>query len=220
MNSSNNSTRLIRVGRVLRDVKPVNEPARPAAQTAAASARSAPATPGATDDTQRRGYEDGLARGQAQSAEVLRLLEQISAQYRESLGDLQRSMNEQVVPLALAIAQKLLGRELHDPAAIRGLIQRAVAELPRPTAIRVNLNPQDLAVLEAHKGWLQQHRENLPEDMILCADPSLRRGGCQIESPVGNVDARLETQLELIEQALRTLDDSGAADDDAHAAQP
>ena len=44
------------------------------------------------------------------------------------------------------------------------------------------------------------------------ADPAIARGGCVLESAAGQVDARMETQLDLIEQALRGMEPQGIDD--------
>ena len=41
------------------------------------------------------------------------------------------------------------------------------------------------------------------KDLQFEADPRVREGGCFIETPTGDIDARLESQFEVIEHVLR-----------------
>jgi len=48
--------------------------------------------------------------------------------------------------------------------------------------------------------------------MIVTSDPSITRGGCFLETPYGDVDARVETQLEKIYQSLEGVRDKDGYD--------
>jgi flagellar assembly protein FliH len=40
--------------------------------------------------------------------------------------------------------------------------------------------------------------------MTVTSDPSITRGGCLLETPYGDVDARIETQFDMIHQSLES----------------
>ena len=40
------------------------------------------------------------------------------------------------------------------------------------------------------------------KSIVVSADPSIAQGGCILETPGGNIDATIETQLEKIRQCL------------------
>jgi flagellar biosynthesis/type III secretory pathway protein FliH len=86
------------------------------------------------------------------------------------------------------------------------------SQAPARKALRARLNPDDLRTIESSRDQLRKIGEPLPEELVLCADPGIARGGCVLESAAGQVDARMETQLELIEQALRGLEPQGIDD--------
>jgi Flagellar biosynthesis/type III secretory pathway protein len=48
------------------------------------------------------------------------------------------------------------------------------------------------------------HADSVRE-IVIESDNKVERGGCIIESDLGNIDARLSTQFELIEEALLSI---------------
>jgi flagellar biosynthesis/type III secretory pathway protein FliH len=120
---------------------------------------------------------------------------------RDARGKLLEGAADQVVGLAFAVARRVLRREVEaDPAValplVRELLQRAAAG----THVTVRLSPRDHAVLSAH--------DALPESAGLEGvhfrlDATITPGGVLVETAAGGLDGRIETQLELIEEALR-----------------
>ena len=108
---------------------------------------------------------------------------------------------DEVVGLAFAVARRVLRREVEaDPAAalplVRELLQRAAAG----TQVTVRLSPRDHAMIAG--------REALPESAGLEGvhfrlDANITPGGVLVETAAGGLDGTMETQLELIEEALR-----------------
>ena len=63
-------------------------------------------------------------------------------------------------------------------------------------------HPEDLAAIERERPrWLARVAAGV--DVRVVADPSIGRHGCVVETPVGRLDARLHTQLDALERALR-----------------
>ena len=48
------------------------------------------------------------------------------------------------------------------------------------------------------------------EPFSIEADPRVQAGGCFIETPSGDIDARLSSQFEVIEQLIRSGEDEGS----------
>jgi flagellar biosynthesis/type III secretory pathway protein FliH len=115
---------------------------------------------------------------------------------------------EEVVELSFAVARRILRREVEaDPAValplVRELLQRAAAG----TEVTVRLSPRDHAMVAAH--------DALPESAGLDGvhfrlDTAIAPGGVLVETAAGGLDGRIETQLELIEEALSAPRESAA----------
>jgi flagellar biosynthesis/type III secretory pathway protein FliH len=67
--------------------------------------------------------------------------------------------------------------------------------------VRLRLHPDDLVAVETRRTVLAA-RAPAATAIELLADGSVGRHGCVIETAHGRIDARLETQLAALEQAL------------------
>jgi type III secretion protein L len=105
--------------------------------------------------------------------------------------------------LAVKIAEKILGREISlRPEAVADVAAEALRYAGEPRELTIRAHPDDLAALERGKPRLVE-RCRAAQAVVFRADPQVGRGGCIIETELGVVDARLSTQLEAIERALR-----------------
>jgi type III secretion system HrpE/YscL family protein len=105
--------------------------------------------------------------------------------------------------LAVRISEKILGRELKlSPDAVEDVVAQALEHAGEPRDVVVRLNPADLEAVERGKPRLLE-RVRSARAVSLRGDDAVPRGGCVVETELGIVDARLSTQLEAIERALR-----------------
>jgi type III secretion protein L len=142
---------------------------------------------------------EGQGRGREEAyAEVTGLLVRartvLAAARTEAAADLRT--------LAVRIAEKVLGRALQDAPELAADLCAAALEAARhQREITLRVPPDDLAAVAAARPRLKELLPRAP-DLALRADPTVGRGGCVVETEVGAIDARLETQLEAIERAL------------------
>ena len=153
----------------------------------------------------QRGLQEGEAGGRQQAAAQVQPELQRLARTIEEISSvrprLRHEAEEDVVKLALAIARRILYRELAtDPAALLGLVRAALDKLDGRGIHRVRANPQDAGVL-------QQHFQNMgtPYKIEVVADPALQRGAAVFETEHGSLDASVDTQLNEIERGFADL---------------
>jgi flagellar assembly protein FliH len=144
------------------------------------------------------------ARMQA-AAEVAAELEPLRAQLAQSLDEL-ADLREQVatyaehemVQLAIEIAKKIVRREVTvDQEIVISLARVALSRLHNRALAAVHLHPDDYQ-------FALSHRERLSTSgtIKLVEDPAIGRGGCLIETDLGDVDARIEHQFSEIERGF------------------
>lgn len=105
---------------------------------------------------------------------------------------------EKVVRLAIAIARRILHREMQvDPLALQGLLHAALEQSELREVQKILLNPQDLEALKPHLAKL-----NLPPRVEIAAERSLERGALLIESTSGTLDASVDSQLDEVERGF------------------
>ena len=158
-----------------------------------------------------RARAEGLEQGRAEALEAVRReaaerAERLEALIRELSGYKPRLYQEarrQVVELVLSLVEKLLGPLTEDlSGVVVRVVERALQVLADRETVTIRVHPEDLqAVLEA-KPQLLETFDGIRQ-LAVVEDPAVHRGGCQIQTPTAEIDARLETQLEEIVRAVR-----------------
>ena len=146
-------------------------------------------------------FREGEAAGRTQAqAEVRPVLEQLARTARD-LAALRPCLREQaeedLIRLAVAIARRVVRRDLTvDPATITGLVRAALEQLAAGETARLRVHPDHEAIV---RGFLAEAGR---ESITVAADGALARGGALFETSRGDLDASAETQLAEIERGL------------------
>ncbi len=152
-------------------------------------------------EAERVGREQGFEAGRQEGlAQVTALL--AAAQAAASAA--QNAAKDAAVVLARRMAEKIVGHAVElDPATLGAMVAQALAaSRTRAGSVILRVHPDDLAAVEAQRAhWLA--RVGALAEVRLMADPDVGRQGCVVETPVGRLDARLQTQLDALERALR-----------------
>ncbi len=135
------------------------------------------------------GRRDGLA---AAAAELARA----AAERDRLLASAQR----EVASLAVAVARKVLGRELACGAAVADLAAQALAEARERRAVLLRAHPDDVPAIRAAEGPLSAILVRAA--LELREDPSLARGSVVVDTEAGTIDGGIEAQLEHLGRAL------------------
>jgi flagellar assembly protein FliH len=146
------------------------------------------------------GYRKGESAGQEQAAARLDGAAQGLARAAQEIGQarrkLRREAEEDLVRLAVAIARRILSRELSvDPEAVLGIVKAALDKLEAREVDRMRLNPEDAVVV-------RKHLEARGARVEIVEDERLERGAVVVETARGSLDASAETQLAEIERGL------------------
>lgn len=149
-------------------------------------------------------YERGRDEARRELANAYAALNGLVTGVKRESAEMLTAIDKISTVLALRIAAKIIDREIENPAIVQQMVAAALAQVPSHEKLVIRLNPADRVVLEKLRNDSAGGHALLPADAVLMADPEVRRGGCMIESNIGTLDARLETQLRLIEQALLT----------------
>ena len=107
-----------------------------------------------------------------------------------------------LLTLAIAIAERLVRRELRCSTDIPLAWMREALELVSGNGpLRLHVNPDDF---RGRGGSIEDllRQQGLTEIVELISDGEVSAGGCQVETPFGNIDQCLETQLKRLEEEL------------------
>jgi flagellar assembly protein FliH len=162
------------------------------AQHLAAIARDAFATGFAQGE--RAGGEAAAKRGEA----MLRRLTQTLEELTDLRAQMIRETEQQMVRLALAIARRVLHREVSlDQDLLIAMARVALDRLGENAQVTVRLHPEDYEATASARAsaWTGAQVKVAP-------DTRVPRGGCRIESDFGALDAGVDAQLQEIAHAL------------------
>lgn len=153
-------------------------------------------------EVRQTGYREGEAAGRTQANEQVQpLLEKLARSIQEVAAvrtKLRAEAESDLLKLSLAIARKILHRELSaDPDSIAGLIKVCLEKIRQQEIVRVRIHPQ-------HHAAVQQllARISIGAPIELFSDPKLQVGGVVIETARGEFDASVDLQLKEIERGL------------------
>ncbi len=104
---------------------------------------------------------------------------------------------DDLVALGFEAVCRVLGRRAAEPEVLRGMVHDLLAARASDTRqqLAVHVHPQDHA-------WLQRAPSAAPVEWNWVADDSVQTGGVLLRWPHGALDARLETQLDMLRHTL------------------
>jgi flagellar biosynthesis/type III secretory pathway protein FliH len=139
-----------------------------------------------------RGYNQGLQQG----------LEQLSEKIMEAELSKEKALNDaepQIIRMVMDIAEKVIGREVAEGAVV-DVVKKAITQaVGRKIVVRIH--PMDMPILKDREKDLATVLDQT-QSVAIKEDEQIPPGGCVVETEMGAVDARLETQLAAIKKAL------------------
>ena len=158
-------------------------------------------------DAYMKGHEAGREEGyKAGQAEVMRLIDRLGTIVSTAVDirdDIIKSSEKLMTEMILMIARKVIKDEIVERREIIiNNIKEAIKRVKDRDRIDIRVNFADLDMTTAHKDELIKMMESLKKVNIY-EDSRVERGGCIIETDVGAIDARISTQLDAIEEAIR-----------------
>uniref|UniRef100_Q02C62 Flagellar assembly protein FliH n=1 Tax=Solibacter usitatus (strain Ellin6076) TaxID=234267 RepID=Q02C62_SOLUE len=183
------------------------DPARPASsETPQDETRRLAQIEQQAEQRAREAYATGLREGETaartrSAAEIQQVIERLARAVDEIAGlrpRLRAEAEADLIRLALAIARRVLRRELAiDPEALHGLVLGALEKLQGQELARVRVHPSHASLVSA---CLREKRDGAAVEVV--PDPTREIGDVVFETQRGNLDASVESQLQEIERGL------------------
>jgi len=164
-----------------------------------------------------RAYEEGFEAGKTEATRLLQteyekkvegVMGDFAAMVHEFSGEIgkyNKEYDKAIVTLALAVARRVVAREIDlDESAVLARSREAIRKIIGVEKVKIHINPADEEYIREHRNELSNYADSVRE-IAIEADNRVERGGCIIESELGNIDARISTQFELIEEAFLEL---------------
>jgi flagellar assembly protein FliH len=148
------------------------------------------------------GLREGEAAGRTRAAADLQAVIDRLARSIDEIANLRPRLRAEaeadLVRLSLAIARRVLRRELAiDPEALHGLVLGALEKLQGQEITRVRVHASHASLIAA---CLRQ--KSAAANVEVVPDPACEVGAVVFETQRGNLDASIESQLQEIERGL------------------
>ncbi|MEB3236403.1 MAG: FliH/SctL family protein [Candidatus Sericytochromatia bacterium] len=159
------------------------------------------------EETRQRAYAEGYTEGRAQADEEgARLLEEATDslnRIRLALPRAVRESQDQLLQLALEVAERLVHAEIAvRPEIVLDTLDAALARVTDMESVILRVHPEDLPTVQ---GKEEQIRDLLAQVKKLEFQSSVKiaRGGVFIETGSGTVDATIRTQISVLSEVFR-----------------
>lgn len=150
------------------------------------------------------GYKNGLDKGLDEAREVLKRFESAINDTVKQRAAILEEAKQKIMELVLQISKKVTFDALDiDREATIAIIEGVINRLVDRSKLRIKVHPSYLPLVEQNMDRFLSGSTAIKE-LQFEADPRVRLGGCFIETPNGDIDARLESQFEVIADTLQT----------------
>ena len=161
-----------------------------------------------TIDGEKKGFELGTQKLEP----ILNTLQEALLQVGNIQEVTSQRVEKEIVELALAIAKQVICREITlDSEIVVCVAKEALSKVEDPGNIKIKMNTSDLQFVREAKSQLIDRIANI-DNVILEAEESIQSGGCIIETDSGEIDARIEKQLQAVEEAFRAAMEKSTPD--------
>jgi type III secretion protein L len=158
---------------------------------------SAEAIVGRADAVREQARSDGLQAGRGEArGELVDAVAGMSA----TLSRWVRETEPQLVAMVQRCVREVV-RASDPDLLVRGSVARALGEMTTASEIRIQVHPAQLAAVRDEMAALATAHD-LRGLVRVDPAPALQPGDCIVESPLGLVDLRVESQLRFVDQTL------------------
>lgn len=163
------------------------------------------------NNEKQKSYQAGIEQGHKQGLEQgLKKAEQVLQQLNQAINDivvqreaLLEEARQKVLDIIMQISKKVTYDAIDiDPEKTIKMIARIIDTLIDRSSLKVKVNPNHLPILEQNIDEFLKG-STVIKDIKIEADSRVKYGGCFIETPTGDIDARLESQFDVIEDTLK-----------------
>jgi len=149
-----------------------------------------------------QGEKDGLELGKKKAIKLIENVENLLAELSYLRKEFPKQYEKEILEIVFAIAKKVINLQIEsDKRVIEETIFKAIELACEKGKIILKVNPEDLEyVEELRPGVISKFKEI--KGITVSPEPSITRGGCILETPYGDVDARIESQLENLRECL------------------
>ena len=157
---------------------------------------------------QQEGYKEAKLEFEKKYSETLlekfEELHSIFSDFDERIKEYEDAFDKIVLELSLSVAEKIIKREVEKESIITGTLKECVKKVIGANNVIIKLNPDDLKMINTDSN--NMFRDDSLSRIKFEADERVERGGCLVETDIGNVDGRISTQINEIRKKIEQAD--------------
>lgn len=160
---------------------------------------------------QEKGFEEGYNEGEAKGTEdarqkavgILTALEASLTMADRTIGLLVDTYEARIISLIQQIAKKAVMAQLKiNDGIVRQMILDALKTLIKPEEVVLSISEEDYEYIEMIKEEFFEEIESL-KSIAVKSDPSVKKGGCRIDTSTASISSDPESRLDAIFEAIR-----------------
>jgi flagellar biosynthesis/type III secretory pathway protein FliH len=154
-------------------------------------------------EARQQGYKEGMDLARSEIAQATEIIKNVADSILENRQRLINDIEDNIVSLAIEIVEKVVAEQIKvDPKVVLSVAKKALMVATEREHLVLRINPDDLDVVKSGKDEITSLMDGIQKIEII-PDRRIGRGGVVLETRVGNVDARIQSQLEQAEQITR-----------------
>lgn len=167
-----------------------------------------------SEENVRAAFERGIEEGNRRTTELLQdqyaiRMEEESEKVNRLMESIQKVLVLQsestelaLFQFSLGVAEQIIRREVAmDKEILLNIIKDGIRKIVGVERMKIRIHPADLSFVQEKKQTINSVSDSLRE-IVFEPDASVEQGGCTIESDIGNVDARIASQLDLVRDII------------------
>ncbi|MDK2798585.1 MAG: flagellar assembly protein FliH [Clostridiales bacterium] len=159
----------------------------------------------ALHEGREQGYKDGLEEIRKKEETILKEAREIKMSAQGEYMMLLESAEKDIIGLVTDIVKKIIGDELNArPEAISSIVQQTLHKCRGIESIIIKVSPEDYDIVNENKNAILRQSEYSGQAEVK-KDLSLKKGDCIVETPVGSINAKIDTQLKAIEEVFKDI---------------
>jgi len=166
------------------------------------------ATKKEVEDAYNNGYEKGKLEAteeleQFYESELLRKTEEfykIISSIEEQIKNYESDFHRLVITSAKKISEKIISRELENKTIIEETLQKSIHKIIGANEIIIRINPDDYELIDGNNS-MQKINPGVSH-IKFEIENNIEKGGCLVETEIGNLDARINSQISEIVKNL------------------
>ncbi|MFZ3047226.1 MAG: FliH/SctL family protein [Desulfatirhabdiaceae bacterium] len=146
----------------------------------------------------KAGYDQGMKEGRQAVEPIINFFNQAIESVEDFKKKLYMEAQEEAVKLSLSLARKIICSEpAIQPDILLNVTRKALTMTDQSEIVRIRIHPSE-------SEYLCRERSNLKisDRVMLVADGAIEPGCCMIETLSGDMDARLLSQIQVLEEAF------------------